>query len=98
MLKNLRIVVCDFPSSTASSRTKGTLTLRELVRHGLPLVWSLDSEEMSELRSMLSPVEGPSTGSQPDQLSLFEALAQGHDDDDSEGDERPMASEPHGPV
>lgn len=85
-LPNGRVVVCDLASSTASSRTKGTLTLRELIRHGLPLVWSLAEDEMESLDAMLTPVV---SGVLDDsQLSLLDLLPNpGSQETDASSDE-----------
>jgi hypothetical protein len=79
MLANGRIILCDLVSSTASSRTRSTLTLRELIRHGLPLVWSLAADEMDDLSAMLEPVT--SVSSAGPQLSLLDLLDQGDGED-----------------
>lgn len=83
-LRNGRIVVCDFPTTTASSRTRGTLTLRELVRHGVPLVCALHEEDMVQLAAMLAPVTALVNDDDQAQISLFDMLAEGDEDDDNE--------------
>jgi hypothetical protein len=90
-LKNRRIVVCDFPTTTASSRTRGTLTLRELVRHGLPLVFAIHADDMAHLGDMLSPVTALAGSDDEAQISLFDMLTGGNEDDDNE------AETPNGP-
>jgi hypothetical protein len=79
-LKNRRTVVCDFPTTTASSRTNGTLSLRELVRHGLPLVWPLHEDDMVALADMLSPVATLSGSPGSTQPSLFDDIEMADDD------------------
>jgi hypothetical protein len=73
-LRNGHVVVCDFRHSTASSRTRGTLTLRELVRHGLPIVWPLAPDESEALAAMLSPVANLGNGDADARSSLFDII------------------------
>lgn len=82
-LRNGHVVVCDFKSTTATSRTKGTLSLRELVRHGLPLVWNLHEDERSELDALLAPVTAIASirSAQP---TLFDSV----DDENDEEEQR----------
>lgn len=74
-LRNGHVVNCDFATTTASSRTRSVLTVRELVRHGLPLVWPLAEGDMAQLIDLIGPVAAlePST-SMPGQASLFDDL------------------------
>lgn len=92
-LRNRHIVLGDFKSTTATSRTVGTLTLRELVRHGLPLVWELTPDDLAALEAMVEPV---STFVDPlqDQMSLFEQLelTSEADSDESTEDDEPHDS------
>ena len=83
-LRNRRIVVCDFLRTTASSRTNGTLTLRELVRHGLPLVWDLHEDDMATLAAMLTPVTSLPTELDTAQISLFDSIDEDEDNRDDE--------------
>lgn len=82
-LKNRHIVSCDFLATTATSRTKSTLTLRELVRHGLPLVWDLHQDEIAALTAMLTPVTPPASKAD-DQPSLFDSWSEGSGDDEAD--------------
>lgn len=90
-LKNHRVVLCDFPTTTASSRTRGTLTLRELVRHGLPLVWPLNEDDMAHLAAMLTPVTAIVDSDDENQISLFDMI------DDDEGDDSHVDDRSEGP-
>jgi hypothetical protein len=87
-LRNRRSVVCDFRSTTASSRTRATLTLRELVRHGLPLVWNLAEDEMQRLAEILAPVTALTETGNGNQMSLLDLL----DESDDSADDRPSDS------
>ena len=69
-LANSRVVVGDFSILTASGRSNSTLTLRELVRHGIPLVWTLDDDEMMALADMLPAVD--LIDQDPEQPTLFD--------------------------
>jgi len=46
---------CDFSVSTASAITRSTLSLRELLGVGLPLLRRLDAETRSSVASLLTP-------------------------------------------
>ena len=92
-LKNRHTVVCDFPTTTASSRTRATLTLRELVRHGLPLVWPLHEDEMATLADMFAPVAA--LNEDDNQISLFESVIE--NDEAAEGDPDSAADRDPGP-
>ena len=86
ILQNRRVVMCDFVRATASSRTRATLTIRELARHGLPLAWPLLPDELLLLNEMLQPVDG-ATAPEADQPSLFEAITEESDSVDEESAE-----------
>ena len=88
-LRNGKAVLCDFQAATAASRTRARLTLRELARHGLPLVWPLVDDDAVALQEMVSPVaalEDDEDNDGVDQPSLFDLLddSQGGDDDAAE--------------
>jgi hypothetical protein len=86
-LKNHHNIVCDFSAATASSRTRATLSVRELVRHGLPLVWDLHEGEMARLAEMLTPVTVLPSNEDENQISLFELVV---DDETSQDVDRDL--------